>query len=238
MVCKKIACALSLAAAFAFVACDDESTSFSPKTEGDEQELSSDSKDVDGSSESKDVNGDDGKAVSSSSVAGGFDVDEMKCDEEGAKKTESYMGQEIPLVCEEGFWMPDEEAMDEMYTCDEEGATKTDTITMGNNSMQVAYVCVDGEWEVDSAATAKCDKEGDEMEVDFGGMVMKATCVNGTWVPDEGAMEEQFVCTAEEEGKTKEIMGMPFVCTDGEYMPDMDFDFGDLPVDTLGVVKD
>ena len=76
MVCKKIACALSLAAAFAFVACDDESTSFSPKTEGDEQELSSDSKDVDGSSdskdvdgssESKDVNGDDGKAVSSSS---------------------------------------------------------------------------------------------------------------------------------------------------------------------------
>ncbi len=134
--------------------------------------------------------------------------------------------------------MPDEEAMDEMYTCDEEGATKTDTVTMGNNSMQVAYVCVDGEWEVDSAATAKCDKEGDEMEIDFGGMVMKATCVNGTWVPDEGAMEEQFVCTAEEEGKTKEIMGMPFVCTDGEYMPDMDFDFGDLPVDTLGVVKD
>ena len=233
MLCKKLACILSLTAAFAFVACDDESSPTFTKGGDDETQLSSDSKDNDKSSESKgaestDSNGDE---VSSSSIGGKIDIDinDLKCDEEGATKTETYMGQEMPFVCEAGYWVLDEDSYEEMMSCDEEGARDTLEV-MG---MKVINVCVDGEWEVDSAATSKCDKEGDEMEIDMGGIVMKATCVDGTWVPDEEAMDDQFKCTEAEEGTTKEIFGMPMVCKDGEW----EFDMGDIDigwgVDTL-----
>ena len=105
MLCKKLACILSLTAAFAFVACDDESSPTFTNGGDDETQLSSDSKDNDKSSESKgnekssDSKGDE---VSSSSIGGKIDIDinDLKCDEEGATKTETYMGQEMPFVCE------------------------------------------------------------------------------------------------------------------------------------------
>lgn len=243
MLCKKLACVLSLTAAFAFVACDDESSALAPRTDGDDTQLSSDSKGNDKSSESKveetsSESKDDGKsseskdnATSSSSIGGGsIDIDDFKCDDEGAQKTETYLGQEIVLVCEKGYWTYDEEAMEELESCDTEGATMSTEIL----GMPVYYVCTDGAWEVDSAATSKCDKEGDEMEIDMGGIVMKATCIDGTWVPDEEAMDDQFKCTEAEEGTTKEMMGMPFVCTDGEWTPDfgdIDFGGGDVTLD-------
>ena len=228
MLCKKLACILSLTAAFAFVACDDESSPTFTNGGDDETQLSSDSKDNDKSSESKgnekssDSKGDE---VSSSSIGGKIDIDinDLKCDEEGATKTETYMGQEMPFVCEKGYWVLDEDSYEEMMSCDEEGARDTLEV-MG---MKVINVCVDGEWEVDSAATSKCDKEGDEMEIDMGGIVMKATCIDGTWVPDEEAMDDQFKCTEAEEGTTKEIFGMPMVCKDGEW----EFDMGDIDID-------
>ena len=133
------------------------------------------------------------------------------------------MGQEMPFVCEEGNWVLDEDSYEEMMSCDEEGAR--DTVDM--MGMKIINICVNGEWEVDSAATSKCDKEGDEMEIDMGGIVMKATCIEGTWVANEEAMDDQFKCTEEEEGTTKEIFGMPMVCTDGEW----EFDMGDINID-------
>ena len=69
----------------------------------------------------------------------------------------------------------------------------------------------------------KCDTEGETKEVDVGGLGVKvlATCTKGVWVPDEEAME-QFKCSAEEEGQTKKIGELPFICEDGEWIADLD----------------
>ena len=100
MLCKKLACILSLTAAFAFVACDDESSPTFTNGGDDETQLSSDSKDNDKSSESKgnekssDSKGDE---VSSSSIGGKIDIDinDLTCDVYGPGNALCLRGRQL-----------------------------------------------------------------------------------------------------------------------------------------------
>lgn len=130
------------------------------------------------------------------------------CSEEGAKKDGNVMGMNVTLVCTEGAWTVDEDAMEEMMSCsaEEEGTKKQ----MDVAGVTMDMVCEDGEWVADQS----CSEEGATKTMEVMGLSVDMVCHDGEWVSDDS-------CT--EEGATKEMMGFPMVCQDGEWTMNMSF---------------
>ena len=78
------------------------------------------------------------------------------CSVEGEKKIDVVFGMEAPLICKDGFWDADEDAMEQNLMCSVEGATK-DTVIAG---IAMTLTCDEGEWTMDEASAEemlKCD---------------------------------------------------------------------------------
>ena len=142
----------------------------------------------------------------------GLDLGDLgtTCDKAGATKEGNVGGMNVTLVCEEGYWTVDEEAMEEMFSCtaEEEGSKKQ----MEVGGTTVDMICEDGEWTADYSCTA--EEEGQTKTMEVMGLSMDLVCHDGEWVSDNSCSEE---------GATKEMMGMPMVCEGGEWTLNMSF---------------
>lgn len=106
------------------------------------------------------------------------------CSVEGEKKIDVVFGMEAPLICKDGFWDADEEAMEAGLVCSTEGATK-DTVIAG---LSMTMTCEDGEWTMDESSfeeAMKCSKEGEKSTV----MGLPVICQDGEWILDEESMD-------------------------------------------------
>lgn len=106
------------------------------------------------------------------------------CSVEGEKKIDVVFGMEAPLICKDGFWDADEEAMEAGLVCSTEGATK-DTVIAG---LSMTMTCEDGEWTMDESSfeeAMKCSKEGEKSTV----MGLPVICQDGEWELDEESMD-------------------------------------------------
>lgn len=106
------------------------------------------------------------------------------CSVEGEKKIDVVFGMEAPLICKDGFWDADEEAMEAGLVCSTEGATK-DTVIAG---LSMTMTCEDGEWTMDESSfeeAMKCSKEGEKSTV----MGLPVICRDGEWELDEESMD-------------------------------------------------
>jgi hypothetical protein len=142
----------------------------------------------------------------------GLDLGDLgtTCDKAGATKEGNVGGMNVTLVCEEGYWIADEEAMEEMFSCtaEEEGSKKQ----MEVGGTTVDMICEDGEWTADYSCTA--EEEGQTKTMEVMGLSMDLVCHDGEWVSDNSCSEE---------GATKEMMGMPMVGEGGEWTLNMSF---------------
>ena len=106
------------------------------------------------------------------------------CSVEGEKKIDVVFGMEAPLICKDGFWDADEDAMEQNLMCSVEGATK-DTVIAG---IAMTLTCDEGEWTMDEASAEemlKCDQEGAKSVV----MGLPVICKDGQWDLDEDSMD-------------------------------------------------
>jgi hypothetical protein len=106
------------------------------------------------------------------------------CSVEGEKKIDVVFGMEAPLICKDGFWDADEEAMEAGLVCSTEGAKK-DTVIAG---LSMTLTCDEGEWTLDEDAAQdmlKCNQEGAKSTM----MGMPVICQDGEWVLDEESMD-------------------------------------------------
>lgn len=106
------------------------------------------------------------------------------CSVEGEKKIDVVFGMEAPLICKDGFWDADEEAMEAGLVCSTEGATK-DTVIAG---LSMTLTCDEGEWTLDEDAAQdmlKCNQEGAKSTM----MGMPVICQDGEWELDEESMD-------------------------------------------------
>ena len=106
------------------------------------------------------------------------------CSVEGEKKIDVVFGMEAPLICKDGFWDADEDAMEQNLMCSVEGATK-DTVIAG---IAMTLTCDEGEWTMDEASAEemlKCDQEGAKSVV----MGLRVICKDGQWDLDEDSMD-------------------------------------------------
>lgn len=106
------------------------------------------------------------------------------CSAEGEKKIDVVFGMEAPLICKDGFWDADEDAMEQNLMCSVEGATK-DTVIAG---IAMTLTCDEGEWTMDEASAEemlKCDQEGAKSVV----MGLPVICKDGQWDLDEDSMD-------------------------------------------------
>lgn len=106
------------------------------------------------------------------------------CSVEGEKKIDVVFGMEAPLICKDGFWDADEDAMEQNLMCSVEGAKK-DTVIAG---LSMTLTCDEGEWTLDEDAAQdmlKCNQEGAKSTM----MGMPVICQDGEWVLDEESMD-------------------------------------------------
>lgn len=106
------------------------------------------------------------------------------CSVEGEKKNDVAFGMTVPLICKNGVWDGDEEAMDEMWLCSVEGSTK-DTVLAG---IPMTLTCEDGEWTLDETSSEealKCDQEGATSVM----MGLPVICRDGEWEMDEDSVD-------------------------------------------------
>ena len=106
------------------------------------------------------------------------------CSVEGEKKIDVVFGMEAPLICKDGFWDADEDAMEQNLMCSVEGAKK-DTVIAG---LSMTLTCDEGEWTLDEDAAQdmlKCDQEGAKSVV----MGLPVICKDGQWDLDEDSMD-------------------------------------------------
>ena len=106
------------------------------------------------------------------------------CSGEGEKKNDVAFGMTVPLICKNGVWDGDEEAMDDMWLCSVEGSTK-DTVLAG---IPMTLTCEDGEWTLDETSSdeaLKCDQEGATSVV----MGFPVVCRDGEWEMDEDSVD-------------------------------------------------
>ena len=106
------------------------------------------------------------------------------CSVEGEKKIDVVFGMEAPLICKDGFWDADEDAMEQNLMCSVEGAKK-DTVIAG---IAMTLTCDEGEWTMDEASAEemlKCDQEGAKSVV----MGLPVICKDGQWDLDEDSMD-------------------------------------------------
>lgn len=106
------------------------------------------------------------------------------CSVEGEKKIDVVFGMEAPLICKDGFWDADEEAMEAGLVCSTEGAKK-DTVIAG---LSMTLTCDEGEWTLDEDAAQdmlKCNQEGAKSTM----MGMPVICQDGEWELDEESMD-------------------------------------------------
>ena len=106
------------------------------------------------------------------------------CSVEGEKKNDVVFGMNVPMICKDGFWDADEEAMEAALVCNVEGATK-DTVIAG---IAMTLTCDEGEWTMDESSydeLIKCDQEGAKATI----MGLPAICQDGQWVADEDSMD-------------------------------------------------
>jgi hypothetical protein len=218
MNCKKFALAVSLAAVFCFIGCDDSSSS--PSATGDEPVLSSDSNGGEGgevtSNDSKDGKE---KAAESSDAkdekASAGDSKDKK-DSSGDSKDEKASG--------------DKDKKDSGDKKDSSGDSKDsgskdsgdkDKTPSSDSKDDGANPTVPGGMTFDSTAFASmfsCTEEGATQNQ----MGYVRVCTNGQWVYDSTATAEANKCT--EEGATKTdssstmgfTMAMTYVCKDGQ----------------------
>ena len=106
------------------------------------------------------------------------------CSVEGEKKIDVVFGMEAPLICKDGAWDSDDDAMEEMWSCSVEGATK-DTVIAG---ISMTLTCDEGEWTMDDSSSEemlKCDQEGAKSTL----MGQHVICKDGEWEVDEDSMD-------------------------------------------------
>lgn len=106
------------------------------------------------------------------------------CSVEGEKKIDVVFGMEAPLICKDGFWDADEDAMEQNLMCSVEGAKK-DTVIAG---LSMTLTCDEGEWTLDEDAAQdmlKCNQEGAKSTM----MGMPVICKDGEWEVDEDSMD-------------------------------------------------
>lgn len=106
------------------------------------------------------------------------------CSVEGEKKIDVVFGMEAPLICKDGFWDADEDAMEQNLMCSVEGAKK-DTVIAG---LSMTLTCDEGEWTLDEDAAQdmlKCNQEGAKSTM----MGMPVICQDGEWELDEESMD-------------------------------------------------
>lgn len=106
------------------------------------------------------------------------------CSVEGEKKIDVVFGVEAPLICKDGFWDVDEDAMEQDLMCSVEGAKK-DTVIAG---LSMTLTCDEGEWTLDEDAAQdmlKCNQEGAKSTM----MGMPMICQDGEWVLDEDSFD-------------------------------------------------
>lgn len=106
------------------------------------------------------------------------------CSVEGQKKNDVVFGVNVPMICKDGAWDSDDDAMEEMWSCSVEGATK-DTVIAG---ISMTLTCDEGEWTMDDSSSEemlKCDQEGAKSSL----MGLPVICKDGEWEVDEDSMD-------------------------------------------------
>ncbi len=106
------------------------------------------------------------------------------CSVEGQKKNDVVFGVNVPMICKDGAWDSDDDAMEEMWSCSVEGATK-DTVIAG---ISMTLTCDEGEWTMDDSSSEemlKCDQEGAKSTL----MGLPVICKDGEWEVDEDSMD-------------------------------------------------
>jgi hypothetical protein len=106
------------------------------------------------------------------------------CSVEGQKKNDVVFGVNVRMICKDGAWDSDDDAMEEMWSCSVEGATK-DTVIAG---ISMTLTCDEGEWTMDDSSSEemlKCDQEGAKSTL----MGLPVICKDGEWEVDEDSMD-------------------------------------------------
>ena len=116
----------------------------------------------------------------------GFNLGDLiqTCENEGETKTEStFLGIDIPMICQDGYWQEDEETIETLTYCETEGATK-DTLIANKT---ITLTCEENEWTMsdeDAEEMMKCDNEGEKQSLQG----MPLICKEGKWDVDLEAM--------------------------------------------------
>lgn len=108
----------------------------------------------------------------------------QSCSIEGEKKNDVIFGMDVPMICKNGMWDADEDAMEQALLCSVEGSTK-DTVIAG---IAMTLTCEDGEWTMDESSSEemlKCSKEGEKSTV----MGLPVICKDGQWDLDEDSID-------------------------------------------------
>ncbi|WP_163437704.1 hypothetical protein [Fibrobacter succinogenes] len=108
----------------------------------------------------------------------------QSCSIEGEKKNDVIFGMDVPMICKNGMWDADEDAMEQALLCSVEGSTK-DTVIAG---IAMTLTCDEGEWTMDESSSEemlKCSQEGATSIV----MGLPVVCKDGSWELDEDSVD-------------------------------------------------